>query len=478
MNILNSSDSGFEAAFGRILMRGKQDIKSVSAKVSTLLQEIQDDGLQAVLAQIARFDSWNPKSLDDIKIAPQECQKAYEKLDSDTRKSLHIAYDRIFAFHQKQKQKTWLDFEPNGSMLGQMHIPIERAGLYIPGGKAAYPSSLLMNAIPAIVAGVEQIVVCTPAPQGTLNPLLLAALHICEIREIYKVGGASAIGLMAYGLDAGDAVFSKADSGSADSSKAADAGKIDKADSASKSSADSAPTRPLVQKVDMISGPGNIFVTTAKKLVFGDVGIDMIAGPSEIAIIADERANADFIAYDLLSQAEHDEMASSFLFTTSGELASIVAQKIEQILPTLPKHDIAKTSINNRGAIIVCKDLTESINLCNALAPEHLELLTSNAFELLPRIKHAGAVFIGENTPEPIGDYLAGPNHTLPTSGSARFFSPLSVDNFMKKSSIIHFSDEAMRELGEHCARLAHLENLDAHRLAVLARLEKSKSEK
>lgn len=459
INILNSSDSGFEAAFGRILMRGKQDIKSVSAKVSALLQEIQDDGLQAVLSQIARFDSWNPKSLEDIKITPQECQKAYEKLDPNTRQSLHIAYDRIFAFHQKQKQKTWLDFEPNGSMLGQMYIPIERAGLYIPGGKAAYPSSLLMNAIPAIVAGVEQIVVCTPAPQGTLNPLLLAALHICGIREIYKVGGASAIGLMAYGLDSGDAIFSKADS-------------------ASKSDTDSAPARPLVQKVDMISGPGNIFVTTAKKLVFGDVGIDMIAGPSEIAIIADERANADFIAYDLLSQAEHDEMASSFLFTTSSELASIVAQKIEQILPTLPKHDIAKASINNRGAIIVCKDLTESINLCNALAPEHLELLTHNAFELLPRIKHAGAVFIGKNTPEPIGDYLAGPNHTLPTSGSARFFSPLSVDNFMKKSSIIHFSDEAMRELGEHCARLAHLENLDAHRLAVLARLEKSKSEK
>ena len=472
INILNSSDSGFEAAFGRILMRGKQDIKRVSAKVSTLLQEIQDDGLQAVLSQIARFDSWNPKSLDDIKITPQECQKAYEKLDSDTRKSLHIAYDRIFAFHQKQKQKTWLDFEPNGSMLGQIYIPIERAGLYIPGGKAAYPSSLLMNAIPAIVAGVEQIVVCTPAPQGTLNPLLLAALHICKIDEIYKVGGASAIGLMAYGLDSG-----KADSSGANSNKT-DSAKIDKVDSASKSSADSAPARSLVQKVDMISGPGNIFVTTAKKLVFGDVGIDMIAGPSEIAIIADERANTDFIAYDLLSQAEHDEMASSFLFTTSSELASIVAQKIEQILPTLPKHDIAKTSINNRGAIIVCKDLTESINLCNALAPEHLELLTSNAFELLPRIKHAGAVFIGENTPEPIGDYLAGPNHTLPTSSSARFFSPLSVDNFMKKSSIIHFSDEAMRELGEHCARLAHLENLDAHRLAVLARLKKSKSEK
>lgn len=432
IKILDSKTSDFNKQFKEILNRGNQDIKAVTAKVESILDSIRNNGLDAILEQVGQFDKWTPKNLDDLKIDSSECKKAYDNLDSSSKKSLHIAYERIFSFHEKQKQKTWLDIESNGSILGQRYTPIERAGLYIPGGKASYPSSLLMNAIPAIVAGVESIVVCTPTPNNEINPLLLGALHICGIKEIYKVGGTSAIGLMAYGIEG-------------------------------------------VKKTDFISGPGNIFVATAKKLVFGEVGIDMVAGPSEIAIIADGRANANFVAYDLLSQAEHDEMASSFLFTHSKDLAKDVANRIEEILPTLPKENIARASIDNRGAIIVCKDLKESIDLCNLLAPEHLEILTLAPFEVMPLVRHAGAIFLGENTPEPIGDYLAGPNHTLPTGGSARFFSPLGVENFLKRTSIISFSKNAINELGEHCAILADLENLNAHQRAVLERLKESK---
>ena len=430
IQILHTSHNSFSSAFETILMRGKQDMQEAAKKAEVLLHEVCTFGFEALLKQIERFDNWNPTTLQDIIISKEQCLEAYNALDSVTKENLHIAYDRIYAFHQKQKQKSWFDFEPNGSILGQIYTPIERVGLYIPGGKAAYPSSLLMNAIPAIVAGVGEIVVCTPTPYANTNPVLLAALHICGISEIYKLGGVSAIGLMAYGLE-----------------------------------------DPHIKKTDFISGPGNIFVAAAKKLVFGEVGIDMIAGPSEIAIIADSCANSKYIAYDLLSQAEHDEMASSFLFVSDEGLAKEVSKHIEEILPTLPRSVIAQASIQNRGAIIVCKDLQESIALCNALAPEHLEILVPNAFELLPSIKHAGAIFLGEYSPEPMGDYLAGPNHTLPTGGSARFFSPLGVDNFVKKSSLISLSATAMCELGSSCAHLAHLENLDAHSLAVQARL-------
>lgn len=429
IRILRTTESSFAQDFDQILSRAKQDIRGVSQKVSVLLDEIRSDGGDAIIRHIELFDGWKARNFSEVRITESECKKAYENLKPVESKALNIAYERIYSFHQKQKSQTWLDIEENHSILGQRYTPIERAGLYIPGGKAAYPSSLLMNAIPALVAGVESIVVCTPSPNNQTNNLLLAALHLCGISEIYKVGGASAIGLMAYGIKD-------------------------------------------VPRVDFISGPGNIFVATAKKLVFGDVGIDMIAGPSEIAIIADERANTEYIAYDLLSQAEHDEMASSFLFITNENLAINIAQKIDQILPTLPRFAIASQSINNRGAIIVCESLTQCIELSNQLAPEHLEILTQNPFEILPQIKHAGAIFLGENTPEPIGDYLAGPNHTLPTGGSARFFSPLGVENFMKRSSIISFSKQAINTLGQDCALLAHLENLDAHKEAILARLK------
>jgi histidinol dehydrogenase len=285
-----------------------------------------------------------------------------------------------------------------------------------------------MNAIPAIVAGVEQIVVCTPTPDNEPNELLLAACHLCGIDNVYKVGGASAIASMAYGTDS-------------------------------------------IPKVDVITGPGNIFVATAKKLVYGDVNIDMIAGPSEIGIIADKNANAKYIAIDLLSQAEHDEMASAILITTSQELAKEVSIEVDMQLKNLQRKEIASKSINDRGSIIVVEDIDEAIKLMNKIAPEHLEILILNPFELLPKIKHAGAIFLGENTPEPIGDYIAGPNHTLPTGGTAKFFSPLNVEHFMKKSSIISFSKEAILQMGEQCATLADTEGLEAHAKSVRSRL-------
>lgn len=430
MNILNTQDTNFKDEFAKLLMRGKMDINSVEMRVKELLEDVKQQGVEALKEHIKRFDKWEAKSFEDFKISANELKEAYENLEPSLKEALNIAYKRIYAFHSKQKPKTWLDFEENGSILGQIIQPVQRAGLYIPGGKAAYPSSLLMNAIPALVAGVKEIVVCTPTPNNEPNHLLLAAMHLCQVKEVYKVGGASAIALLAYGVED-------------------------------------------CKKVDVISGPGNIYVATAKKLVFGEVNIDMIAGPSEIGILAQNYTNAKYLAWDLLSQAEHDEMASSILITTNKDLAQVVKTQIYEILPTMQREKIARTSIDERGAIIVAKDLEEAIFLMNEIAPEHLELLVENPLEVLPKIKNAGAIFIGENTPEPIGDYIAGPNHTLPTGGSAKFFSPLNVEHFMKKSSLISFSKQAILELGESCSVLAHSEGLEAHKNSVLTRLNK-----
>ncbi|RDU60808.1 histidinol dehydrogenase [Helicobacter marmotae] len=435
MKILDVTSKSFESEFKAVLARGKMDMKEVSSIVEGLLNEIATNGLEALKSHIARFDSWQANSFEDICITPSMCLKAYNELSSDLKNALKLAYDRIYAFHQKQKPQSWIDCEDNGNILGVKVTPIERAGLYIPGGKAAYPSSLLMNAIPAIVAGVKEIVVCSPTPHNNPNPLLLGALHLCGITEIYKVGGASAIGLMAYGIKE-------------------------------------------IKKVDAISGPGNIFVACAKKHVFGEVNIDMIAGPSEIGIIADKHANAKYIAYDLLSQAEHDEMASSILISDDSALIESVKSHIEHILPSMPRVAIAQKSIANRAVMIHTRNLQESIDIANALAPEHLEVFTLNPAEVLPYIKHAGAIFLGEYSSEPIGDYLAGPNHTLPTGGSARFFSPLSVEHFVKKSSIIAFSAQALKQVGSSCVALAQCESLDAHAQAVLARLDSMKINK
>ena len=428
MKILNYSDSNFEAEFEVILGRASMDIKNVSSIVTGIIDEIKSDKNSALFRHIAKFDNWTPKSDSDLKIDTADMEKAYNNLSDDLSKSLHLAYDRIKSFHEKQLPKTWLDFEENGTILGQKVTPVDSAGLYIPGGKAAYPSSLLMNAIPAIVAGVKNIVVCTPTPDNEPNELLLAACHLCGISDVYKVGGASAIAAMAYGTES-------------------------------------------IPKVDVITGPGNIFVATAKKLVFGEVNIDMIAGPSEIGILADESAKPKHMAIDLLSQAEHDEMASSIMITTSQTLANETSKEVDLYLTQLSRSVIAKKSIDERGAIIVTDTMEQAVMLMNKIAPEHLEVVTKNPFELLPAIKHAGAIFLGENTPEPIGDYIAGPNHTLPTGGTAKFYSPLNVEHFMKKSSIISFSKKAILEIGEECALLANTEGLTAHEESVRIRL-------
>jgi len=428
MKIFYSSDDTFEANFNELLERGKMDIEGVTSIVSGLLKEIQTDGNTALKAQIAKFDRWEPKEDAELLVSTDDMAKAYANIDPVLRDALHLAYDRIESYHQKLMPKTWMDKEANGTILGQKVTAVDRAGLYIPGGKAAYPSSLLMNVIPAQVAGVEEIVICTPAPDNELNELLLAACHLCKVTQVYRVGGASAIGAMAYGTE-------------------------------------------TIPKVDVITGPGNIFVATAKKLVYGEVNIDMIAGPSEIGILADETAREDYVAIDLLSQAEHDEMASSILITTDGELANKVSDKVEEYLGTLSREEIARKSIEERGAIIVTADMDEAIDLMNEIAPEHLEVVTKDPMSLLDSIKHAGAIFLGENTPEPIGDYVAGPNHTLPTGGTAKFYSPLSVDNFLKKSSIISMSKQGMKEIGEQCALIANTEGLTAHEESVRIRL-------
>jgi histidinol dehydrogenase len=429
MIFTTTSDAEFERAFSELLERGKMDIAHVSGIVGGIIDEIKRDRNKALKSHIARFDSWEPVSDADLKIDTAAMEEAYAELDGALRASLHLAYDRIKAYHEKQLPKSWFDTESNGTILGQKVTPVDRAGLYIPGGKAAYPSSLLMNVIPAQVAGVEEIVVCTPTPENEPNALLLAACHLCGVKNVYKVGGASAIAAMAYGTE-------------------------------------------TIPKVDVITGPGNIFVATAKKMVFGEVQIDMIAGPSEIGILADESANPQHLAVDLLSQAEHDEMASSILITPSQRIADETRTEIESWLQRLPREAIARKSIEERGAIIVAETMDEAVRLMNEIAPEHLEVATSNPFELLASIKHAGAIFLGHNTPEAIGDYVAGPNHTLPTGGTAKFYSPLGVENFMKKSSIIAFSQSAINEIGEACALIAHTEGLSAHEQSVRVRLK------
>ncbi len=429
MRILYADQADFKEEFEKILKRSDMDMEKVTPIVLQIIEEIKAKGDEALMEHIAKFDGWKPKSPDDLAIDPKKMKEAYESLDPKLKEALHLAYDRIEAYHKKQLPKSWIDFEPNGTILGQKVTPVERAGLYIPGGKAAYPSSLLMNAIPALVAGVEEIVVTTPTPGNEPNELLLAACHLCGIDKVYKVGGASAIAALAYGTQ-------------------------------------------TIPKVDVITGPGNIFVATAKKLVYGEVNIDMIAGPSEIGILADESANPTLVAIDLLSQAEHDEMASSILITPNEELAKRSVQEVERLLQNLERQEIATKSIEERGAIIITQCMSEAVELMNEIAPEHLEVMTANPFELLPYIKNAGAIFLGANTPEPIGDYIAGPNHTLPTGGTARFYSPLSVEHFLKKSSLISFSKQALRDIGEAAALLAHTEGLEAHAKSIEIRLD------
>lgn len=429
MKILNNQDKNFKIEFNKILDRSNNDVNSVKKIVQNILDDVKNNGDEAVKNHILKFDNWEVNSSNKLEVSPFDMQEAYENLNNNLKKALELAYQRIEKYHKKLIPKSWMETEDNGDILGQKITPIDIAGFYIPGGKATYPSSLLMNAIPAIVAGVNEMIVCTPTPNGKISDLMLATLHICKIKKAYKVGGATAIGAMAYGTD-------------------------------------------TIQKTDVITGPGNIYVATAKKLVYGDVNIDMIAGPSEIVIIADAKADENFIAIDLLSQAEHDEMAMSIFITDNKELAEKVEKKIYHFLNKLPKKDIASQSIKNRSAIIITKNIDESIELSNIIAPEHLEIMIDKAIDILPKIKNAGAIFLGNYTPEAIGDYIAGPNHTLPTGGTARFYSPLSVHNFIKTSSIISMNKKGLKNVSKEVMLLAETEGLFAHKESINIRLD------
>jgi histidinol dehydrogenase len=398
-----------------------------SAVVKTIISDIRKLGDQAVREYTAKFDR---VELASFLVTENDIEEAYRQMDSEFISIVREAAENIKSFHEKQLRPSWMTTEENGSILGQKITPLDSVGVYVPGGTAAYPSSVLMNVIPAKVAGVKRIVMVSPPDsEGKLPAAVLVAAKEAGVKEIYKVGGAQAIGALAYGTE-------------------------------------------TIAPVDKITGPGNIYVALAKREVFGDVDIDMIAGPSEIAIIADDSARADEIAADLLSQAEHDPRACSVLVTPSMVLAEEVAIEVEKQLADLPRKEIAAKSITDYGVIYVTSTIEEAVETVNQLAPEHLEILTENGMELLGKIRHAGAIFIGRYSSEPVGDYFAGPNHVLPTNGTARFSSPLNVDDFQKKSSVIIYSEQALKDNGEKIAKFARMEGLEAHARAVELRLK------
>ncbi|NYE03681.1 histidinol dehydrogenase [Bacillus niacini] len=397
------------------------------AVVKNIISDIRSSGDNALRDYTEKFDR---VKLDSFLVTESEINEAYRKVDSEFISIVREAAENIKSFHEKQLRPSWMTTEENGSILGQKITPLDSVGVYVPGGTAAYPSSVLMNVIPAKVAGVKRIVMVSPPDsEGILPAAVLVAAKEAGVEEIYKVGGAQAIGALAYGTES-------------------------------------------IKPVDKITGPGNIFVALAKREVFGDVDIDMIAGPSEIAIIADDTARPDEIAADLLSQAEHDPRACSVLVTPSMKLAEEVAGEVEKQLAILPRKDIASRSIEDFGVIYVTSSIEEAVETVNQLAPEHLEILTENGIELLGKIRHAGAIFIGRYSSEPVGDYFAGPNHVLPTNGTARFSSPLNVDDFQKKSSVIIYSEKALKDNGEKIAKFARMEGLEAHARAVELRLK------
>ncbi|MDK2847856.1 MAG: histidinol dehydrogenase [Desulfuromonadales bacterium] len=427
MRMLSFDDPGFEAALGAIVARGETPPEGVEAAVEEIVEAVRLRGDEALLEYTARFDGLTLNS-GQLQVTSDEIEAAVAAVDEASLQALRLAADRIAAFHRRQKTETWLTTDEQDVMLGQMVQPLERVGIYVPGGKASYPSSVLMNAVPAKVAGVEEVVMAVPMPQGEVNPHVLAAAHLAGVDRIFKIGGAQAVAALAYGTA-------------------------------------------TVPRVDKITGPGNIYVATAKRMVFGQVDIDMIAGPSEILVINDGSGTPEHIAVDLLSQAEHDELAAAILVTTDADFGRRVQQAVEEQLATLQRAAIARLSIDDFGAILVARDLNEAMALSNRIAPEHLELAVAEPFSLLPKIRHAGAIFMGHHCPEAAGDYLAGPNHTLPTGGTARFFSPLGVDDFVKKSSIISFSRAGLERLGPSIVHLAELEGLEAHGRSVSIRL-------
>ncbi|NOQ50630.1 MAG: histidinol dehydrogenase [Desulfuromonadaceae bacterium] len=429
MRMLKFSDPGFDAEFRRIEQRAEAVPAEIEETVKAIIADVRRRGDAALFELTAKFDQLE-LSADTLEVTEEEIDAAMAGVSVAAMTALQLAAERIADYHAKQKQETWLSTDEDDVLLGQLVRPLDRVGIYVPGGKASYPSSVLMNAVPAKVAGVKEVIMVVPMPGGEINPHVLAAARIAGVDRIFKLGGAQAVAALAYGTES-------------------------------------------VPRVDKITGPGNIYVATAKQLVFGQVDIDMIAGPSEILVVNDGSGTAAHIAADLLSQAEHDELASAVLVTSCEKMAFEVQDEVERQLQQLSRETIARQSIDDYGAIILARDLDEAIAFSNRIAPEHLELAVDNPFVLLPQIRHAGAIFMGHHTPEAAGDYLAGPNHTLPTGGTARFFSPLSLDDFVKKSSIISFSEKGLQRLGPEIVQIAELEGLEAHGKSVSIRLKK-----
>ncbi|MBQ2752694.1 MAG: histidinol dehydrogenase [Firmicutes bacterium] len=411
----------------KILKRSQLEHGNVQQIVDGILADVKANGDKALFGYTEKFDRLK-LSADTLKVTKEEIEEAYKSVDEDLLRVIRRSADRIRVFHEKQKRNSWIEPDYNGETLGQLIRPLERVGVYVPGGKAAYPSSVLMNIVPAKVAGVPEIYMVTPAKaDGKIPATTIVAAVEAGADVIYKVGGAQAIAALAFGTES-------------------------------------------VKKVDKIVGPGNIFVALAKKSVYGHVNIDSVAGPSEILVIADESADPVFVAADLLSQAEHDELASAVLITTSDKLAKEVQKEVDEQTARLERKDIINKSVENYGAVIVTKTIEEACELSNHIAPEHLEISTSSPFELLNLIKNAGAVFLGHYSPEPLGDYMAGPNHVLPTGQTAKFFSPLNVDDFIKKSSIIHFTKDALMNLSDDIIKFAQAEGLTAHANSIRVR--------
>ncbi len=428
MQILKLTDEAFGTILTNMLKRSPDSYPEQEAVVSVILADVRENGDKAVFNYTKKFDGADISSENFI-VTEEEEKEAYEKVDPALIDVIRKSISRIRTFHEKERQKSWFMTE-EGMVLGQKVTPLSRVGVYVPGGKAAYPSSVLMNVIPAQVAGVPDIVMCTPpGKDGKVTPTTLVAAKEAGVGTVYKVGGAQAIAAMAFGTES-------------------------------------------LPRVDKITGPGNIFVALAKKAVYGHVSIDSVAGPSEVTVLADDTANARYVAADLLSQAEHDEMACAILVTTSMRVAEEVSAEIDGFLETLSRRDIIKKSLDNFGRILVADTMEEAVRAVNEIAPEHLELVTRDPFLLMTKIKNAGAIFIGEYSSEPFGDYFAGPNHVLPTNGTAKFFSALSVDDFIKKTSIIYSSGEALKTLHEDVEIFAKAEGLTAHANSIHVRFE------
>ena len=412
-----------------LLKRSPNNYGKFEAAVADILANVKEKGDEALFSYTKEFDKVEVTA-DTIRVTEAEIQEAYEAVDASLLEVIRKALVNIRSYHEKQRQNSWFTSTENGTMLGQKVTPLNRVGVYVPGGKAVYPSSVLMNIVPAKVAGVPHIVMTTPpGKDGKVNPSTLVAAKEAGADEIYKVGGAQAIGALAYGTAS-------------------------------------------IPKVDKIVGPGNIFVALAKKAVYGHVSIDSIAGPSEILVLADETAYPHYVAADLLSQAEHDEMASAILITTSTELAQNVEKEIDGYLKVLSRREIIEKSLENFGYILIAEDMDEAIDAANEIASEHMEIVTKNAFEVMMKVRNAGAIFIGEYSSEPLGDYFAGPNHVLPTNGTAKFFSALSVDDFIKKSSIVYYSRSALKEIHKDIIQFATSEQLTAHANSIAVRFE------